>query len=105
MPACCGSGKSGKISPELLTLIDTAFEKIDKDNSGEVDHGEAIKMFGRFGKVAAKEMLETMDLNHDKMLQKEEWREYFSRVRWCNKGGKAGVFFEGIRSMKSNGEI
>ncbi|CAD7958387.1 unnamed protein product [Amoebophrya sp. A25] len=83
---CCGSEYRGRdpnrvrISAPLLEKIDAVFGTMDTDESGEVDFDEALQMFGRFTGVAAKKLLEDMDMNNDRMISREEWRFYFRRV-------------------------
>ena len=76
----CGCLFPPKLSAEVERAINEAFLKMDKDGSGEVDHEEALAMFTRFGKVAAKELLSQMDKNHDNKLQKSEFHDYFELV-------------------------
>ena len=54
-----------KLTPQLSEKIETAFKKIDKDDSGEVDTKEVLGIFSRFSGPAANKLLDDMDTNSD----------------------------------------
>mmetsp|Transcript_41663 Transcript_41663/g.90770 ORF Transcript_41663/g.90770 Transcript_41663/m.90770 type:complete len:138 (-) Transcript_41663:108-521(-) len=84
----CGASGGGrkdprkvKLSAKLQGMIDKAFGKIDKDNSGEVDVEEATKMFtAGFGAIHTKKFFQEIDKDNSGTIDKEEFGFYFKRI-------------------------
>ena len=58
------------------------FAHFDTDNSHEIDKNEAIKHFkGAFARISAKELFNTVDVNHDGTITTEEWMNFWQVVK------------------------
>ena len=54
------------MSDECQTKVMEVFNTFDDDGSKEIDKNEALNHFkGAFAKISAKELFNTVDVNHD----------------------------------------
>ena len=83
-----GSGESKEngipLSDECQKKVMEVFNIFDDDGSKEIDKTEAIGHFkGAFAKISAKELFNTVDVNHDGSIQLDEWITFWRVVKGC----------------------
>ena len=62
------------MSETCMAKVMEVFNMFDEDGSKEIDKNEALGHFkGAFAKISAKELFNTVDVNHDGSIQLEEW--------------------------------
>jgi len=68
------SGATSPLSEECKKKVLEVFGQFDTDGSKEIDKNEAINHFkGAFARISAKELFNTVDVNHDGTITVEEW--------------------------------
>ena len=71
-----------ELSEECLTKVMEVFNFFDDDHSQAIDKVEAMKHFsGAFSKISAKELFNSVDVDGDGTVTKEEWVTFWRVVK------------------------